>query len=125
MVPFLFWGGFEVNLKSIEKRKRERVLKTSNSTETKPLSDNKSGNGDEQTEPEQITSAQPVEKEPEWENNEFSVLGSVDKTQIVEEITSAQLPEEEIDCIKNDSPVLGSEIQIVKKGLIHTKKVSK
>ena len=53
------------------------------------------------------------------------MLGYVDKKQIVEEITSAQLPEEEIDCIKNDSPVLGFEMQTVKKGLIHTKKVSK
>ena len=64
------------------------------------MSENKSGDCDEQIDVEEITSAQPVEKEPEWENNEFSVLGSVDKTQIVEEIISAQLPEEEIDCIK-------------------------
>ena len=107
---FLFWGGFKVNLKYAEKRKRKRVVETSDSTETKPLSENKSGDCDEQIDLEEITSAQPVEKELEWENNEFSVLGYVDKTQIIEEITSAQLPEEEIDYIKNDSPVLGFEM---------------
>ena len=36
---FLFWGGFKVNLKSIEKRKRKRVVENSNSTKTKPLSE--------------------------------------------------------------------------------------
>ena len=66
---FLFWGGFEVNLKPTKKRKRKKVLKTSNSTESKPLSDNKSGDCDKQIEPEEVTSAQLVEKEPECENN--------------------------------------------------------
>ena len=77
------------------------------------MSENKSVDYDEQTDLEEITSAQPVEKEPEWENNEFSMLGSVDKTQIVEEIILAQLPEGEIECMKNDSPDL-VEIQTVK-----------
>ena len=91
---FLFWGVFKVNLKSTEKIKRKRVVETSDSTETKPLSENKSRDCDEQTDLEEITLAQPVEKELEWENNEFSVLGSIDKTQIVEETTSTQLTEE-------------------------------
>ena len=92
----LFWGGFKVNLKGAEKRKRKRVVETSDSTETKPLSEYCY----EKIDPEEITSAQLPEKEPGWENNENSNLGSVDKTQIVEEITSAQLPEEEINCIR-------------------------
>ena len=92
-------GGFKINLKSAEKRKRKRVVETSDSTETKPLSKNKFGDCDKQTDLEEITSAQPIEKEPEWENNELSVLGSVDKTQIVEEIISTQLPKGETECI--------------------------
>ena len=87
------------------------------------MSKNKYGDCDEQTDLEEITSAQPVEKEPEWENNEFSMLGFVDKTQIVEEIISTQLPEGETECMKNDSHVL-VEIQTVKEGPSHTKKVS-
>ena len=107
MVPFsLLGGGFRVNLKSAEKRKRKRVVETSDSIETKPLSENKSGDCDEQIDLEEITSAQPVEKEPEWENNELLVLGSVDKTQIVKEIISTQLPEGETECMKNESPIL-------------------
>ena len=81
---FLFWGGFEVNLKPTEKRKRKKVLKTSDSIESKPLSNNKSGDCDKQIELEEVTSAQLVEKEPECENNECAVLGSVVKTQIIE-----------------------------------------
>ena len=96
----LFWRGFKVNLKGAEKRKRKRVVETSNSTETKPLSENKSGYCYEQIDPKETTSAQLPEKEPRWENNEKTILGSVDKTQIVEEITLAQLPKEEIDYIK-------------------------
>ena len=90
---FLFWGAFKVNPKSTEKRKRKRVVETSDSTGTKPLSKNKSRDGDEQTNLEEITSAQPIEKEPKWENNELSVLGSFDKTQIVKHIISTLLPE--------------------------------
>ena len=48
MVPFLFWGGFKVNLNSAEKRKRKRIVETSDNTETKPLSENKSRDCDEQ-----------------------------------------------------------------------------
>ena len=54
---FLFWGGFEVNLKPTKKRKRKKVLKTSDSTESKPLSDNKFGDCDKQIETEEVTSA--------------------------------------------------------------------
>ena len=54
---FLFWGCFKVNLKSAKKRKRKRVVETSGSTETKPLSENKSGDCDEKIELEEITSA--------------------------------------------------------------------
>ena len=36
---FLLWGGFKFNLKGVEKRKRKRVVETSDSTETKPLSE--------------------------------------------------------------------------------------
>ena len=43
---FLFWGGFEVNLKPTEKRKRKKVLKNSDSTKSKPLFYNKSGDCD-------------------------------------------------------------------------------
>ena len=53
---FLFWGGFKVNPKSTKKRKRNRVVETFNSTETKPLFENKSRDGDEQTNLEEITS---------------------------------------------------------------------
>ena len=51
------------------------------------------------------------------------MLGFVDKTQIVEEIISTQLPEGETECMKNNSLVL-VEMQIVKEGPSHTKKIS-
>ena len=121
MVPFSLLGGFKVNLKGVEKRKRRRVVETSDSTKTKPLFEDCY----EQIDHEEITLAQLPEKEPGLENNENSNLGSVDKTQIVEEITSAQFPEEEIHCIRNDSPILGSEMKTVKQGMFHTKKSSK
>ena len=90
MVPFSLLGGFKVNLKGEEKSKSKRVVKTSDSTETKPLSQHCY----EQIDLENITSTQLAEKEPGWENNENSNLGSLDKTQIVEEITLARLLEE-------------------------------
>ena len=64
-------------------------METSDSTETKPLSRNKSRDCYEHMGLEEITSTQLPEKEPLWENNEISILGSIDKTQIVEEITSS------------------------------------
>ena len=56
---FLFWGVFKVNLKSTEKIKRKRVVETSDSTETKSLSENCY----EQIDPKEITSTHLLEKE--------------------------------------------------------------
>ena len=48
------------------------------------------------------------------------------KQEFLEEITSAQLPEEEPGLKRNDHSILGTvdETQIVKEGLIQTKKFS-
>ena len=61
---FLFWGGFKVNPKDVEKIKRKKVVETSDGTETKPLSENKYGDCYEHMGPKEITSTQLPEKEP-------------------------------------------------------------
>ena len=61
---FIFWGGFKVNSKYADKRKRnknpykKKVLESLDSAETKPWSENKSEDHHEQECPEEITSAQ-------------------------------------------------------------------
>ena len=91
---FLLSGVFKASFKYAKKIKRKKVVETSDSTETKPSSENKSGDCYEQVGPEEITSAQLPEEEPRWEKNDSPVLGSVD------------------------------EMQTVKEGLIHTKNIS-
>ena len=83
---FLLWGGFKVKFKDAEKRKRKKkyskkkVLETSDSAETKPSSENKTEDyQDQQDCLEDITSTQLPEEDPRRKRNDNSVLGSIDE----------------------------------------------